>query len=196
MRKNKLLKILIIVIGIPIILIGSLSIYAVTAMGMTLPEIFLPLKMIESCNTDDGCSQYCNSNLTECIDVLERVNEVVPALAAYAFDKFNTIAPGLTITEFIADMRFRVKMRASEDQTKFCNDVEYFPDCIDYMARYTPSVFTPKELANNQTLARALRDGAKLPGGRTNVLDLKPYCLIPANVEECTTWAKQYYNIK
>ncbi|KKR14639.1 MAG: hypothetical protein UT43_C0020G0007 [Parcubacteria group bacterium GW2011_GWC1_39_29] len=137
MRKNKSLKIILIVVAVPVILIGSLTVYAVAAMGMTLPEIFLPLKMIESCNTDDGCSQYCDRNLTECTDVLEKVNEVAPALAAYAFDKFNTIAPGLTITEFIADMRFRVKMYESGDRTKFCNDVEYFrPNCREGVLMY------------------------------------------------------------
>lgn len=194
MKKKKLLKTLLIIIAVPMVLIGSLIIYVVVAKGMTLDEVLLPIKMLGNCGSgsDDECEQYCDDHMTECVDFLEKVNEAVPDLVAYALDKFNTTAPGLTVPDFIADMRFKVKMKESGDSWRFCNSVEYFPDCIDYITRYTPEIFTPQRMAIQQKFAKALRNGVKLPGGLSSVTDFDTYCETPAHTEECNAFYKQY----
>jgi len=192
MKKKKLLKISLIIIAIPMVLIGSLIMYVVVAKGMTFDEILLPIKMLGNCGSgsDDECGQYCDNHPTECIDALEKVNEIAPDLVAYALDKFNTTVPNLTVAVFIADMRFKIKMK--EGGERFCNSVEHFPDCIDSIARYTPEIFTPQRMAIQQKLAKALRGGVKLPGGLSSVTDYNLYCENSIHTEECNAFNKQY----
>lgn len=167
MKKKKLLKILLIIIAVPVVLIGSLTVYAVVAKSASPENILFPIKMLGSCVSGKECTQYCYDHMTECADFMA---------------KFNLMSPD--------ELKYMRAYAGMLNDDEYCFNVEHFPDCVDVF--FKNSVNKPEQMANWQKLAKSLRAGVKLPNGFTNVSEYEKYCGDPVNKEGCTAFYKQY----
>ena len=70
MKKKKLLKTILIVVAIPAVLIGSLTVYAV-AKGTTAIEFAIAIKLLGSCVTGQECLDYCDNlkHFPDCVNL-------------------------------------------------------------------------------------------------------------------------------
>lgn len=185
--KKKKFKILLIIFVVPAAVAAFLVIRTVAVWGSVLVGIPTLWEEISRNCSGIECVRYCKEEHTlECFDIFSKwINKYRHLMPS------DLLAPVgyANIDDLLTDIRVHAGLSNSSEE-EFCNKVENLPDCVDAFARN--HLVEPEKITELQKLAKALKSGAKLPGGLTSVTNLDAYCENPAYLEECDAFYKEY----
>jgi len=71
----------------------------------------------------------------------------------------------------------------------YCEDVNNIEECLAFAERH--NMLPKEELKEARQVAKALREGAELPGGCTSKQSCETYCEDGAHIEECIAFAEK-----
>lgn len=159
--------------------ISALLIFAATLTRAQDIAITYPVAELGGCGSKDECRAYC--------DDLAHVNECVAFAEAH----------GLMDTEEAEDAREFAKLGGegpggctSKDECEaYCENVTHIDECLAFAE--THGILSDDELEEARQVARALGQGAELPGGCTSKRSCEAYCEDPSHMRQCLAFAKQ-----
>lgn len=134
MKKNKLLKTILIIVAIPAVLIGSLTVYAV-AKGTTVDEYVFAIKALGSCATGQECMNYCErfEHLSGCMDLAIKY---FPNLYAEEFTSDERAGIQKTFRAIKDGVRFPGNSTTITEYHAYCRNPVHVEECDIFSARY------------------------------------------------------------
>lgn len=149
-----------------------------TAYATSLGDIVFPVAELDNCADKNACKAYCNelSHAKEC--------------TAFA------LKHGLMSQE---DARRNESLAlpagggpggcTSHNECRtYCENTAHIDECVAFAERH--NVMPERELAEYKKVARALKGGAKLPGGCTSQAQCQAYCESGNHMEECLAFGE------
>lgn len=144
-------------------------------------NITYPIKELGSCKDKADCASFCskNENMVACMDFAEKQGLLS--------------GEDLRISKIVAEKISKGQTPgACKDQDsceKFCKDkVENINACISFAEEL--NILPANELAQAKNIAKALKEGAKLPGQCKTKDDCENYCEDGAHIDECLSFAE------
>ena len=164
------------IIGVLIILFG----FALAAYASSEQDIVFPVSDLGNCKDKQSCKAYCNRE------------ENFPACIAFA-RKHNLLAKkDLERAEKVTALPNRHGpggCKGINECHAYCEDATHIEECIAFAKEH--GLMEKKELEEAQKVARALREGAKLPGGCTSKDQCEAYCQEEAHIDECVDFGRK-----
>ncbi len=164
----KLFFILAIVLGI-----------AGTAFALSKDDIVFPVAELGNCQDEQECREYCDDseNITQCVAFAEKYSMLSESELEKAkkFQSIGAVGPGGCTSE-------------NECET-YCEDTVNIEECLVFAEKN--GFMDEKELQEAKQVAKALREGAQLPGGCTSKGACEEYCSDSLNMKECVEFAEK-----
>jgi hypothetical protein len=166
-------------VAIPIIFL-SLFISLTFIVNAQSPEdnIEFPITELGGCENKEACHTYCDdlSHINECVDFAEAHNLMSPREADLArkFSRAGGEGPGHCLNK--------------KDCEAYCENISNIEECLAFSEEH--DVLDNKELDEARRVAKALREGAELPGGCRNKNECEIYCEDPQNIDQCLAFAE------
>ncbi|MBI2003208.1 MAG: hypothetical protein HYS76_01345 [Candidatus Wildermuthbacteria bacterium] len=149
------------------------------ALAANANDIVFPVQELGGCKNEQACKTYCDKpdNMAPCVAFAKAHNlmsqqEIKRAEALLS--SLDAGGPG--------------GCTSKESCETFCNDVTNIEACIGFAEKH--GLMDENELKESKQVIRALKKGAKLPGGCTSKESCETYCQDPNNVEECVSFAE------
>lgn len=156
----------------------SFSIIANMAQALTEADIVYPVAELGNCPDKTACKVFCNNpdNLQACVDFAERYtllsqDEIKKARAVINVGS----GPG--------------GCQGKDACEQFCEDTANIETCLDFAQKN--DLMSSEEIEEGKKLAKALKEGASLPGGCRNKTACEAYCEDPSHMEECLNFAER-----
>lgn len=143
-------------------------------------KLTYPIKDLGNCKNPGDCRSYCDkgANMTACVAYAEK----------------NNLLSGeeLRISKLIAEKMKAGKMpggcKSRAECESYCEgNVKSINECIAFAEEV--GVIGPEDLAQARMVAKALEDGATLPGGCKDKKSCESYCADGVHIDECLTFA-------
>jgi hypothetical protein len=149
------------------------------ASALSKDDIVFPVAELGSCQNEQECRAYCDdtANITQCIAFAEKYNLLSQSEIEKAkkFQSIGAVGPGGCTSE-------------NECET-YCEDTGNIEECLAFAEEN--GFMDAKELEEAKQVAKALREGAQLPGGCTSKGACEEYCSDSANMKECVEFAEK-----
>ena len=164
-----------VLVGFAIVATGAIS-----AEASSVNDIVYPVEELGGCENKQECKSYCDDieHMNECIAFAEKHNlmnkrEVKDAreFAKRGIRK----GPGNCTTHAQCE--------------SYCEDVNNIEECLAFAEKH--KIIPKEELKEARQVAKALREGAELPGGCTSKQSCDAYCSDSAHIEECVAFAEK-----
>lgn len=164
--------------------VGALAVSGLLILGASSvvaqeSTIAYPIAELGGCESKDACRTYCDdlAHVTECVAFAEShgLMDADEAREARLFAGLGGKGPG--------------GCTSKEACEAYCEDVTRINECLAFAE--THGILDDEELEEARQVARALREGAKLPGGCTSKASCEAYCEDPAHMRQCLAFAKQ-----
>lgn len=167
-----------------IILAASILIAAFILTGNihAQPEnIVFPIAELGNCESKEACKTYCDKkdNFERCINFAEKNGLMSKIEATHA----RKAAKALN-----AEERGPGGCKSEKECKAYCEDMNHINECLAFAEKH--GLMPPEELQEARKVARALREGTRLPGGCTNKAACENYCEDPAHMDECIAFAE------
>lgn len=159
--------------------VGAVAIgYSVSAQGGHA-DVEFPIPELGNCTSEQDCIAYCNEpgHFEGCL-VFALENNIISAQEAEiarSAGRFDDIGPG--------------NCDGQQECEAYCEDIVHIDECLAFAEEH--GLMTPQELAEAQGVARALAQGAQLPGGCQNRVECEAYCENPDHIRECIEFGAQ-----
>ncbi|MFQ5662009.1 MAG: hypothetical protein ACE5F2_02030 [Candidatus Paceibacteria bacterium] len=164
-----------ILIGFALVATGAMS-----AQASSIDDIVYPVVELGGCENKTECKSYCDdiNHMDECIAFAERHNLMsdreVRDAREFAKRGIRRGPGGCT----------------THDQCEnYCEDVNNIEECLAFAEKH--DMIPREELKEARQVAKALREGAELPGGCTSKQSCDAYCQDGAHIEECIAFAEK-----
>ena len=153
---------------------------AINAEASSIDDIVYPVAELGSCGDKSECKSYCDDieHMDECIAFAEKHNlmnkreiEDAREFAKRGIRK----GPGGCTTHGQCE--------------SYCEDVNNIEECLAFADKH--KMIPKEELKEARKVAKALREGAQLPGGCTSKQSCDAYCSDSAHIEECVAFAEK-----
>jgi len=142
-------------------------------------NIVFPIPELGGCESEEECKAYCDSllHINKCVDFAEAngLMSAGDARIARNFARSGGEGPG------------GCSDRRSCDA--FCEDINNIEECLAFAEEH--DILRGEELAEARKIAKALREGAQLPGGCQSRDECELYCENPNNIDECLAFAEK-----
>jgi len=162
-----------------LILGGLLAGYS--ALALSEVDVVFPIERLGNCESEQECISYCDdpAHFDACIAFVEEYNLLSPEELARTkelkkFQEGVGEGPGGCTSQV-------------ECET-YCNDVSNIEECLDFAEQH--NLMDEEHLEEARMIAKALREGAQLPGGCTSEATCEAYCENPNNMRECVAFAE------
>lgn len=149
------------------------------ALAASVNDIVFPVQELGGCKNEQACKAYCDKpdNMSPCVSFAKEHNlmsqrEIKRAEALLS--SLDAGGPG--------------GCKSKETCETFCNDAGNIETCIGFAEKH--GLMDANELKESKQVVRALRKGAKLPGGCANKEACETYCQDSNHVEECVAFAE------
>jgi len=163
---------------------------AVTAIGLVglqyaskaATAITYPIPELGSCKDQAACQIYCESkeHMLACVNYGEQKELLSKKEAELAKKALQRITEGKTPGG----------CNSRESCDKFCrNNIKDMEECLGFAEEL--GVLPPDELAQAKKVAKALSDGASLPGSCSGKEACEDYCSKPQHIDECLAFAEK-----
>jgi len=161
-----------------IVLFGLLISFAMFAFTYAQEEdpfasIIYPIAELGDCESRNDCETYCNDfdHINECIAFAEAHDlfSEEDLEQAKKFAEIGTAGPGDCTSQASCDF--------------YCEDITHIEECLAFGEEH--DLIPEEELAEARKVARAIEEGAVLPGGCTSKNSCELYCNDEAHIEEC-----------
>jgi len=164
-----------ILIGFTLIMTGALS-----AEASSIDDIVFPIAELGSCGDKSECKSYCDDidHADECIAFAEEHNLMNDRELKDAKEYVNKgirSGPGNCTTHGECE--------------NYCEDTANIDECLAFAEDH--DIIPKEELKEARKIAKALHDGAQLPGGCTSKQSCETYCEEGAHIEECVAFAEK-----
>ncbi len=166
-----------VILAIFIIFAASIS-YSIIVSAQA-PEIAYPVKELGNCGNEGECKIFCDKseNMVPCVNFAER-NGLMSKDEAKKVKAF-----------FQASMKGPGGCNNKEECEVYCDDSDNIETCLDFAKKN--NLMSDDELEEAEKVAKALKEGAQLPGGCKNKKACEAYCDNPDNIEECIAFAEK-----
>lgn len=166
-----------VLIGFALIATNALSANAQTN---PVDNIVFPIAELGGCENKSECKSYCDDieHINECIAFAEKhnlMNEREVRDAREFADRGIRRGPGSCTTH--------------DECEAYCENVNNIEECLAFAEKH--DILPKEELKEARQIAKALREGAELPGGCTNKQSCDTYCSDSAHIEECVAFAEK-----
>ncbi len=149
------------------------------AQAKSAADITYPVKELGSCKNEQECFAYCDKpeNLSVCVAFAEKHNIMSKedAAKAKAFIKAGNKGPG--------------GCKGQADCKAYCDDSSHLKQCLAFAKEN--NLMDKNELAEAEKVAKALEQGAQLPGGCRDRRSCDTYCEDTAHLGECLDFAEK-----
>ncbi len=143
-----------------------------------LASIIYPVPELGNCKDEKDCSAYCDKpqNMSACISFAKK-NNLMPSDEIAEAEKFLAAGgkgPGGCTTK--------------EKCETYCNNINNMDECLAFAEK--SGIMPAGEFEEAKKVQKALKAGAKLPGGCTSKAQCETFCNKSENMEECVTFAE------
>lgn len=165
-------------ISLAVIFFGALASFTVTR-AQNAEDITYPVKELGNCQNETECRTYCDDedNMDQCVKFAEKHNLMSPEeiKKAKAFMKAGKIGPGGCKNE--------------KECEAYCEDIKNIDSCLSFAEEN--GFMGERELKEAKQVAKALKEGANLPGGCKNKKECESYCENTDHMQECIAFAEK-----
>ncbi|MDI6883426.1 MAG: hypothetical protein QMC93_03125 [Patescibacteria group bacterium] len=163
-------------ISVSIILVGVfISFLIIQAQAL---DITYPVEELGNCQNKQECRVYCDKpeNIIACVNFAQAHNLISPEEAerARAFAEMGE-GPG--------------GCKSKEECETYCDRQENMDICLEFAERN--NLISPEELQKAKQIAKAIKEGAQLPGGCRGKEQCEQYCNNLEHIEECFAFAEK-----
>ncbi len=175
--ENKIARLITITSALAIAAVAFL--FVQIALAKSKSDIVYPAKELGNCKNEKDCFVFCESptNILACVNFAEKHNlmsrEQVSRARAYA--KTGERGPG--------------NCKNQKECLAFCDNPANFDACLDFAEK--TNLLPPAELKEARLVAKALKAGAKLPGGCVTKSACEDYCDDAKHMNECLDFAEK-----
>ena len=150
---------------------GSIFVYA------KISDITFPVKELGNCKSEQECKIYCDdsAHIIECVTFAEE-HGLISKDEAKRAREFADIEKGPGGCD------------SRESCEVYCEDINHMEECLAFAEKH--NLISKEEIKEARAVARALRKGAKLPGGCTDKASCEAYCSEPSHIQECVNFAE------
>lgn len=168
------------------ILLASTNVLAATGIPKSVKNvddsnIVYPIVELGSCKDKADCASFCSKseNMVACMNFAEK-----QGLLSGEDLRISKI-----VAEKISKGQTPGQCKDQDSCEKFCKDkVENIDACISFAEEL--NILPASELAQAKNIAKALKEGAKLPGQCKTKDDCENYCEDGAHIDECLSFAE------
>jgi hypothetical protein len=162
---------------VAIISVGFFVSYLIIAQAQA-PDIVYPVKELGNCKDEVSCRNFCEvkENMIPCVNFAEQRGLISKEEAKVA-------------KEFARMGKGPGGCQGREECEVYCDDNAHIEECLAFAEEN--NLIPPDELEEAKKVAKALREGAQLPGGCKRKSDCEAYCDNPENIEECIAFAER-----
>lgn len=152
------------------IIFAAASVYAQVA------SITYPVGELGNCASKDACRAYCDdlTHANLCASFAE-AHGLMSEEEADQLRAFGGTGPGGCTTK--------------DSCEAYCENVAHINECLAFAEKH--DMMSSEELEDARGVARALAQGAKLPGGCTSKASCESYCEDMSHMNECIAFAEQ-----
>ena len=153
---------------------------AFVASAASPKNINFPVAELNNCASESACKSYCDKpeNIIACVAFGEKNGLMTSEEAAQAREFADVLkgeGPGGCTTKDACE--------------NYCDDINNINECLSFAEEH--NLIPASELKEAKQVQKALKAGAKLPGGCTNKKSCDEYCGDPNNIEQCLAFAEQ-----
>ena len=160
------------------LILGLFVFINISAQETQEPNINFPVSELGNCSSKEKCKTFCDNpdNIRVCVDFAEKHNlmskdEVKRARKVVELGS----GPG--------------GCRGKDACEKFCSTPENIEVCIEFAEKH--DLVDKKQIEEGRKVAKALKEGANLPGGCKDKSTCEAYCSDTAHSEECLNFAEK-----
>lgn len=158
---------------------AALFVFSAVIASAQEENITYPIAELGNCKNKEQCKKYCDdlANVNQCVSFAEKngLMDAEEATQARSFAKAGGKGPG--------------GCTSKETCENFCENVKNIRECLAFAEEH--DVMPKEELEEARQMARALEQGAELPGGCTSKAECESYCEDPTHMRQCLTFAKK-----
>ncbi len=142
-------------------------------------NITYPISELGNCPNQQACKTYCDdgAHIDACLTYAQQ-HQLLSSQEIQDAREYQDVLKGKG-------------PGACTDQKScraYCDDITHIQECIAFAGEH--KLIPEKELARAQQVAKALSNGAQLPGGCTSAQSCDAYCANPKNVSSCLAFAE------
>lgn len=143
-------------------------------------DIVFPVAELGNCKDKQSCKAYCDreANFPSCIAFARKHN----LLAKKDLDKAEKVTA-------LPNRQGPGGCRGVNECHAYCEDTNHIEECIAFAKEH--GLMEKRELEEAEKVARALRGGAKLPGGCTSKAQCEAYCQDETHIDECVEFGRR-----
>lgn len=163
---------------ISFLIIGSAFSLSFFVLASSKEDIVFPVEELRNCKNEAECRAFCDKpeNIELCISFAEKHN----LMSEEELEKAKAF---LRAGEGPGDCKNQNECEA------FCESPNNMDICLDFAEKN--NLMTSDELKEARLVAKALREGASLPGGCRNKAECESYCDEPSHINECLDFAEK-----
>lgn len=178
-NKNFLFSVLILEVSIAAVwmfIIYTLSTSAVSASN----DIKFPIAELGNCQNEKECRAYCaeSENSKACLVFVKKYH-LASSEEIAEWERFIDVASG----------GGPGGCRSEKECINYCEDGLYIVECTDFVAKH--NLVPTDKLVEMKKIAKAVKDGAKLPGNCRGKAECTTYCEDPVHIDECLAFAEK-----
>lgn len=141
-------------------------------------DIVYPVAELGGCVNESACRAYCEGldHIDACLDFAEKHNLLSDEEIdrAREFVDIGGRGPGACTSQDACEA--------------YCEDVSHIEECLAFAEKH--GFITDEELQEARRVAKALQEGAQLPGGCRSKDACEAYCEDPSHMRECLAFAE------
>lgn len=141
-------------------------------------DIVFPVKELGGCENEQACRAYCDApeNMEQCVAFAEKHNLISAEDAARAKAVLEVgTGPG--------------GCRGQQSCEAYCEDISHLEECLSFAEQH--NLMPQEELEEARRVAKALSEGAQLPGGCRSRGECEAYCEDATHLDECLDFGEK-----
>lgn len=148
------------------------------AFAQSQDDILYPIEELGNCANQEECKSYCDNpdNKTACLDFAEKHG----LLSEDEIEKAK-------IVDAVKEGPGGCKSR--EECEGYCEDISNIEECLVFASEN--GLLSSKEIEEARAVAKALQEGAQLPGGCRTKEECDAYCEDSTHIGECLDFAEK-----
>lgn len=163
-------------------MVSIVILFSSYAQAESLANVKFPVVELGSCGSQKECMIYCNdaAHMDACINFAEKNNLM----------KKEDIDMGRKVAGLVKEGKTPGKCATRESCENYCKgDIAHLDECLSFGE--ANGLIPPNELAEAKKIAKALSEGAKLPGGCKTKGECESYCEDGGHIDECLVFAEK-----
>ena len=139
-----------------------------------------PVGELGSCRNKVECRAYCEQpeNSRACLAFAKK-HKLLPEEEIKKWEEFIDVASG----------GGPGGCKNEKECVNYCEDASHIVICTDFVAKH--NLVSGQELAEMRKIAKALQQGARLPGNCRGKAECVSYCENPGHIDECLVFAQK-----